>query len=356
MTAELHVDLDALAANIARVRSVVAPAELMLVVKDDAYGHGLARIARRAWAEGVRWFGAFDVRTGCAVRDELGADARIFVWIAASAADVSAAVAAHLDLGVGDAALLEDVAAAAAASGQRVRVHLKVDTGLHRNGVRPEEWTAFTQRAAALESAGAIDVVGVWSHIAEASDAEDDRARHEFDAAVAVARESGLTPTRCHLAASAASFARGDYRYDMVRVGAFCYGIRSAGGPGEAELGLRPIAALRAPVESVEGDVVHVGVGALDGLASVLSGRFEVGTPGGARVVRAIEYGRITVDAWTDAAPGQTVTVYGARDQAPFTATDLAETIDTIGEEIAVRISPQVVRIYSDQPRTRPTR
>ncbi|KRA23400.1 alanine racemase [Microbacterium sp. Root61] len=347
MTAELHVDLGTLAGNIAHVRATVAPAELMLVVKDDAYGHGLAAVVRRAWSEGVRWFGAFDVRTGCAVREELGPDARIFVWIAASAAEVAAGVAAGLDLGIGDAALLEDAAAAAAASDVRVRVHLKIDTGLHRNGVRPDEWPAFTARAAALETDGAIEVIGVWSHIAEASDAEDDLARHAFDDAVETARRAGLRPVVRHLAASAAAVARSEYRYDMVRIGAFAYGIRSAGGPGESELGVRPIAALRAPVLSVEEDGVHVGVGALHGLPSMLAGRIQAGTPAGPRAVRAIAGAESVLEPWTDAAAGQSVAIYGANDQAPLTATDLGEAIDTIGEEIAVRVSPEVLRVYS---------
>nr|BFF11315.1 hypothetical protein GCM10025699_26180 [Microbacterium flavescens] len=64
MSGVLRVDLDRLAANIARVREAVGPAELMLVVKDDAYGHGLDAVVRRARREGVRWIGAFDVATG----------------------------------------------------------------------------------------------------------------------------------------------------------------------------------------------------------------------------------------------------------------------------------------------------
>jgi len=229
VTARLHVDVTALASNIARVRETVAPAELMLVVKDDAYGHGLDAVVRAATAADVRWFGAFDVRTGIAVRANVGDDARIFAWIAASRDDLGAAIAARIDLGIGDAALLEELADAAADAGATPRVHLKIDTGLHRNGVRPEHWPAFVARAAELQSAGLIDVVGVWSHIAEASDAEDDDARAVFEAALALAEAAGIHPSVRHLAASAASFARPEFRYDMVRVGAFCYGIRSAG-------------------------------------------------------------------------------------------------------------------------------
>ena len=155
----------------------------MLVVKDDAYAHGLVPIVRRAWRDGVRWFGAFDVSTGRAVREELGPDARIFVWVIGTPDEAAAAVAARLEVGVGDATLLEDVAGAATDAGATARVHLKVDSGLHRNGVRPEEWPAFVARARELERAGAIEVVGVWSHIAEASDADDDAARAVFEAA-----------------------------------------------------------------------------------------------------------------------------------------------------------------------------
>ena len=233
MTTRLRVDLDALAANLDRVRRAVAPAELMLVVKDDAYGHGLEPVVRTAARAGVSWFGAFDVRTGVDVRAALAGEqthgdaARIFAWIAASREELSTALAAGVDLGVGDRALLEELASVALADGRRARVHLKIDTGLHRNGVRPEAWPEFARRAAALEAAGAIDVVGVWSHIAEASDAEDDAAREAYERAL---DEAGLRPGIRHLAASAASFARPEFRYDMVRVGAFCYGIRSAGG------------------------------------------------------------------------------------------------------------------------------
>ncbi len=87
-------------------------------------------------------------------------------------------------------------------------------------------------RARALEDAGRIRVVGVWSHIAEASDAEDDAARAAFEVAVTAAEAAGFALEVRHLSASAASFARPEFRYDLARVGAFCYGIRSAGGGG----------------------------------------------------------------------------------------------------------------------------
>ncbi|KAA9110514.1 alanine racemase [Microbacterium rhizomatis] len=346
MTASLEVDLDAFGANLSRIQSVADSATVMLVVKDDAYGHGLAPIVRRAWTEGIRWIGAFDVRTGLAIRALLGADARIFIWISASPADALAAVAADLDIGVGDAQVLEEVAAAAATLDARARVHLKIDTGLHRNGVRPESWPAFTARARILEERGSLDVVGIWSHIAEASDEEDDAAREVFDQAIAVARRTGLEPRVRHLAASAASFARPEFRYDLVRVGAFAYGIAPAGGPSADELGIRPIATLRADVTTVHGELVHIGIGSLNGVPSTLAGRVDVATPEGARRVVAIHELHSVIEGWPSAGVGDTVAVYGPADTAPYSATALAETIGTIGEQIAVRLSPGIARVY----------
>lgn len=350
MSAEYRVDLDAFARNLARVRETIAPAQHMLVVKDDAYGHGLEAIVRRARAEGVEWFGAFDVATGRDVRAIAGPDARIFVWLLGAPDDLASGITADLDLGIGDEALLEDLAALAPQP-TPARVHLKIDTGLHRNGIRPERWDAALTRTATLVATGAARFEGLWSHIAEASDADDDDARDLFLAARASAVAAGLTPRFSHLAASAAGFARAPFREDLVRVGAFSYGIRPAGGPGEYALGIDPIAVLSATVVETDGDAVRVDVGHLHGLPSALAGRFDVATPGGPRRVRTIEETSTVIEGWPDAALGDEVAVFGAG--AVSTATDLAEAIDTIGEEIALRVSPIIPRHYtSNGPRS----
>jgi alanine racemase len=334
----LRVDLDAFARNLATIRRTVAPAEHMLVVKDDAYGHGLAPIVRQARDEGLRWFGAFDVSTAAKVRSLTGSSTRIFVWMLSGRGDAQIAAAAALDVGVGDEELLEEVAAAATSA--PVRVHLKIDTGLHRNGIRPERWDAACARAARLQAEGHISVVGIWSHIAEASDEDDDDARRIFDDAVETARRHGLTGVR-HLAASAAAFARPEFRYEVCRIGAFAYGIRAAEsieprpGLGREPAGIEPVATIVAPVIEVRGPVAVVGIGAAHGIPSVLAGVISVGTPRGPRRLLHVGADRCEVESWEGAAPGDGVAVLG-RD-APHTATDAAERIGTIGEEIAVR-------------------
>lgn len=339
----LRVDLDAFAANLAHIRGEVGPAQHMLVVKDDAYGHGLVPIIRRAWAEGVRWFGAFDVQTGAAVRDTLGQDARIFVWLAASDEEIATAIALDLDLGVGDIDLLHDVARSARGASRTARVHLKIDSGLHRNGIRPEAWAAAVTDAAALEAEGAVRVVGIWSHLAEASDDEDDAAAAEFTSALDAAKRGGLRPAVAHLAASAAAFARPEFRHDLVRVGAFAYGIRSAGGPGEGELGIRPIATLAAEVIRIDDEGVHVTIGALHGMPSTLAGLVAVSSPAGPRALRRVGALESVVERWPEALLGDEVVIYG---DGAASATTVAEAIGTIGEEIAVRVSPLVTREY----------
>ncbi|MET0671866.1 MAG: alanine racemase [Microbacterium pygmaeum] len=339
----LEVDLGVLAANIAAVRARVAPAEMMLVVKDDAYGHGLEAVVSRASAEGVRWFGAFDVHDALVTRGVVGEGARIFSWLTVGREEIAAALDAHVDLGVGDAGFLEDIASVARTVGAVARVHLKIDTGLHRNGIRPEQWPSILERSVALQAEGAIRVVGVWSHIAEASDETDDEARAVFDEAVSAAEAAGFAIEVRHLAASAASFARAEFRYDLVRVGAFCYGVRSAHGESETALGIRPIGSLIAPVTRVDQAHAVIGVGSLHGLPSSLARRASLRHATGALPIDRIDEAHSTVTAWAGSAAGEEIVVFGAGGRS---ATDLAEAIDTVGEEILVRVSPLVPRTY----------
>jgi len=343
--ARLQVDLGRILADIDTLRARIAPAQFMLVVKNDAYGQGIERVVAAAAAHGVEWFGAFDIRMGVRARAAAGPAARVFSWVTIGREEIATALDAAIELGVGDAGYLEEVASVALARAEGpALVHLKIDTGLHRNGIRPEDWGTVVARAAALEIAGAIRVVGVWSHIAETSDETDDQARAEFLAAVDAAHAAGLTPEVRHLAASAAGFARPEFRVDLVRFGAFSYGIRSTDGPELA--GIVPAATLLAPVTRIDGDTVEVAYGSLDGLPSTLAGRVDVGTPGGARRLIAVGETSLVVASWPGAAVGDDIAVFGPGAFGESSVTTLAEAIGTVGEEIIVRVSPLLERVY----------
>lgn len=336
--------------NIEAVTARIAPSELMLVMKDDAYGHGVEWAAGVAAAVGVGWFGSYDIATGLRVRATLGArsdgtEARVFAWATSTADEAAAALSADVDLGVGSADYLALVIAAAAETGRTARVHLKIDTGLHRNGIRPEDWDAVVADARAAEQDGLIRIVGLWSHLAEASDAEDDESQRIFMDALERLRAAGATPDALHLTASAASWWRPELRGSISRVGAFCYGIRSADGPDLP--GVLPIAALDAHVIEVTREHAVIGIGAFDGLPSTLAGA-EVATPGGLRELRRIDETQSVVSVWPTAEVGDIVRIFGPGHHGEQSATSLAERIDTVGEEVMTRLTTRVRRVIED--------
>ncbi|KJL19639.1 Alanine racemase [Microbacterium oxydans] len=342
---EVRLSSSIFRANIQAVRDRVAPSALMLVVKDDAYAHGLSWAVDAAIEAGVEWFGSYDIRTGLSVRRLAGGDARIFAWATSTETEIDDALMQRLDLGVGTIEYLGRIIARAEALGAAARVHLKIDTGLHRNGILPEDWASAVRQARRAEQAGLLELEGVWSHIAEASDEDDDIAHAAFRDAVRIVGESGAVPGALHLTASAASWWRPELRGTVSRIGAFCYGIRSADGP-ELE-GVHPAASLVATVSAVEDDRVTIELGSFDGLPSTLSGSL-VGTPDGPRTLVSVGPTSSIVEGWPGAEVGAEVVVFGAGAHGEKSATTLAERIDTVGEEILTRLTPRVRRVVAD--------
>lgn len=337
----LQISRDQFRANIAAVERRIAPSALMLVMKDDAYGHGLGWAVEEAAEAGVAWFGGYDIRTSLRIRRLLVGSQRVLAWATSTDEEIAEALLHDIDLGIGTSEYLRRVIAQAQSLGRRAHVHLKIDTGLRRNGVLPTEWDGFVAEARAAEGAGTLEVVGVWSHLAEASDPEDDEAQQVFLAAVDAVRRAGSSPELLHLTASAASWWRPELRGSLSRVGAFCYGIRSADGP---ELdGIRPIATLSVPVVHVDDGDAVIAIGSFDGLPSTLAG-IEVGTPAGLRLLREVDATTSIVAGWPGMQPGDQVRVFGPGDQGEQSATTLAERIGTVGEEILTRLTPRVRR------------
>jgi alanine racemase len=346
MTPTLEISRSRFLQNLAAVQDRIAPAQLMLAMKDDAYGHGVewAVSTAIAAARPVEFFGGYDVHTSLRIREQ-AERAKVFAWADSSDEEIEHALVAGIELGIGTAGYLRQVIDVSTRLGLGARVHLKIDTGLHRNGIRPEHWPLVVAEAMTAQRAGSIEVVGVWSHLAEASDAEDDESAREFRSAVEVLRAAGGTPQALHLTASAASWWRPELRGTVCRIGAFCYGIRSADGPEIP--GVTPIAALRARVIEARGDEVLIGVGALHGLPSVLAGA-TIGTPGGTREIVRIDATSTLVRGWSDARVGDTTTVFGPGGQGESDATALAERIKTVGEEIITRLTSGVRRVIVD--------
>lgn len=346
MTPSLEISRTRFQQNLAAVQERIGPAQLMLAMKDDAYGHGVewAASASTDAMRPVELFGGYDVHTSLRIRAR-AEQATVFAWADSSDDEIERALRARIQLGVGTAEYLRRVTEVAGRIGLTARVHLKIDTGLHRNGIRPEDWPRVVADAMVAQRAGLIEVVGVWSHLAEASDAEDDESARAFREAVEVVRAMGGTPQSLHLTASAASWWRPELRGTVCRIGAFCYGIRSADGPEIP--GVTPIAALRARVIEERASEVVIGLGAFHGLPSNLAGA-TIGTPGGVREIVRIDATSTLVRNWSGARVGDTVTVFGPGEQGESDATALAERIDTVGEEIITRLTSAVRRVIED--------
>ncbi|GIG26895.1 alanine racemase [Cellulomonas denverensis] len=369
------VDLGAIRANARTLVRIADGAAVMAVVKADAYGHGLVPVARAAVQGGASWLGTAQLAEALALR-EAGIDARVLTWLYAPGAPLDLAVAADIDLGVAAGWALDEVVAAARATGRTARVHLKVDTGLGRNGVTPAELGPVLDAAARHQAEGLIRVVGVFSHLAFADTPGHPTLDHQLGVlhqAVEAARSRGIEPELRHLAASAAALTAPELHLDLVRAGLALYGLSpvpQVGGP--ADFGLVPAMTLEAefatvkqlpaghgmsyshhyvtPVDTTVG-VVPLGYG--DGIPRHASG--VDGAPGAPVAVGGRELaiaGRVCMDQFmVDLGPGAAevagdrVTLFGPGGPS---AEDWARAAGTISYEIVTRLGARVPRVYVD--------
>jgi alanine racemase len=331
------VDLSAYRRNLARLSERIAPAALMAVVKADAYGHGLVPVARAAVEAGLGWIGSLDIETGLILRENgIPREVAVFTWLLGPGEDYAAAIEAELDLGVSTIGQLEAIADAGASL--RARVH-------HRNGASIHEWPGLVARA--IELSDRVELVGAWTHIAEASDDDDSIAIERFTTAVAVAEGLGARFAVRHLAASAAAFARADARFDLVRIGAFSYGISPGGGITPSSLWLEPVMTLTAPVIAVRDGLATVGIGFGDGIPSAAAGVLQLSIDGRLHEIVAVHIDTLVVETGEALVrSGDTAVLFGSGADGEPTLQEWADELGTIGEEIVTRLSPRIRRRF----------
>lgn len=359
--AEVSVDLAAIGHNVALLarRAGDSGASTMAVVKADGYGHGAVATARTALDSGASWLGVCTLDEGLRLR-EAGITAPVLAWLHTPDTDFALAHEAGIDVSVASCRALEAVRAAA----PRARVHLKVDTGLSRNGAQPADWADLVDLAVKT----GMDVVSVWSHLAHA-DAPDhpmiDQQAGRFDDAYRYAVDAGLAPMR-HLANSAATLTRPDLHLDLVRPGIAVYGLSPV--PERGDFGLRPAMTLRARVVLVKrvpaGEGVSYGhtwtaptattlalvpVGYADGVPRALGGRLRVLLGGELRdVVGRVCMDQVVVDCGdAEVCEGDEVVFFGPGDRGEPTAQDWADVLGTIHYEVVTGMArPRLVRSH----------
>ncbi len=364
--AEVQVDLGAIRANAALLASGTS-AQVMAVVKADAYGHGAVPVARAALEGGASWLGVCTLAEALELR-QAGLEAPTLAWLWMPGQHVTQAVSQAVDLGISSLAHLAAAEAAARESGRVARVHLKLDTGLTRGGATAADWPTLAEAAAISQSDGLIEVVGAWSHMvyADAPGHETiDRQLAAFHEGLEVAKRFGIEPQLRHIANSAATLTRPDTHFDLVRPGVALYGLSPVEG---LETGLRPAMTARARVlltkrvpegsgvsyghtyfTSRETTVAVVPLGYADGVPRHASGAGPVQINGRRHQIA----GRVCMDQFVvdvgDATvtEGDEVILFGPGDQGEPTADDWAHAAGTINYEIVTRFgSSRVPRHY----------
>ena len=355
---EALVSLGAIAENVRVLRAAVGGTPALAVVKADGYGHGAVPVARAALEGGATWLGTAHVTEALALR-AAGLTAPALAWLHEPDTDFATAIAADIDLGVSSLDQLERAAVLGGA-----RVHLKVDSGLGRNGATGDDWSDLVRASASAQRAGRLEVRGVWSHLANAGDDADAAQLAVFAAALDEARAAGLDPEVVHLAATAGALRHPEARFSLVRLGIGMYGLR----PDVDEVaGLVPAMELAAPVVSVKtvpaGHGVSYGfdyrttaattlalvpLGYADGVPRSASGQGCVAINGSIhRVAGRIAMDQIVVDVGdAPVAVGDRAVLFGDPATGVPSADDWARAAGTINYEIVTRVGPRVPRRY----------
>jgi alanine racemase len=358
--AEASIELDAIRANVSRLRSCTS-AEIMAVVKADGYGHGAVPVARAVLEAGASRLGVATLAEALELRDA-GITAPVLAWLLAPGQSRQQAVAADIELSVASLAELAEVCAGATAAGVPARVHLKVDTGLGRGGAQPPDWVALTEAAAKAEVSGLIEAVGVWSHFAYADISDhptSDRQLRIFGEAFDVAVAAGLRPNYRHIANSAATLTLPAAHFDMVRPGIAIYGLSPIAGQ---DFGLRPAMTVRARVvltkrvpaghgvsyghiyrTSQETTLALVPIGYADGIPRAVGNIGPILLAGARRTIAGrVCMDQVVVDCGDDpVSVGDVATLFGPGDDGEPTADDWARVLDTINYEVVTSFGSQ---------------
>lgn len=366
-----EIDLDAVRENVRALRERAPRSELMAVVKADAYGHGALACAKAAQEAGATWLGTATPDEALALR-AAGIDGRILCWLWTPGGPWREAIEADVDVSVSAMWALDEVRAAARATGRTARIQLKADTGLGRNGCQPADWAELVGAAVAAQAEGTVHVTGVWSHFACADEPGHPSIAPQLAAfrdMLAYAEKEGVEPEVRHIANSPATLTLPESHFDLVRCGLAVYGVSPAPELGtSAQLGLRPAMALKAFVALVKevpaGHGVSYGhhylteartrlalipAGYADGIPRHASGRGSVLLGGKTRYAAGrVAMDQFVVDLHGDehVRAGDEVVIFGDGTHGEPTAEDWARAADTIAYEIVTRIGARVPRVY----------
>jgi alanine racemase len=358
-----EIDLGAIRHNVTVLRRMASSSQLMGVVKGYAYGHGNPESALAMIEAGASRLAVARVAEAIHLR-EAGVQVPIHVFTEPPPGAARTLVSLRLTAAVYTPSFAAALSQAADAAGVRVPVHVKLDTGMHRVGLPPDEALDAVAEIAGLPG---IAVEGAWSHLAVADVPDHPFTRKQlelFSELTDRIERSGVRLRYRHIANSAATMSLPESRFDLVRCGVACYGLWPSRAL-EDTADLRPALSLKARVNLVKrvpagdalsygleytvpraGNVVTVPAGYADGYDRRLSGRAPIDVAGRRYVVSGtVCMDQFMVDVGPDGVEvGDTATLIGEG----ITAEELADIIGTINYEVTSRIPSRVPRVFLD--------
>jgi alanine racemase len=365
-----EIDLENLAANFKQIKQRVSPAaRVMAVVKANAYGHGAVECARRLAREGADWFGVALPEEGIELRAS-GVTQPILCLGGYWPGQAAACIQHRLTPVVYRLEMIEALDHASENAGMVTDVHVKVDTGMGRLGVRFDQLGEFV---AALSQFRNVRVDGIMTHLAAADDMTCEPLTRDqiqrFEDAVIVFRDHGYRPTYQHLANSAGVYGHREAWGNLVRPGGVLYGLwRDVLPSSISDAVLRPVMSLHSRICLLKwvprGETIGYGctfeasrrsliatlpIGYHDGYMRGLSNRAHVIVRG----VFAPVVGRVSMDLTlidVTNVPGvevdDQVTLLGQNAELTISAEDLARIAGTISYEVTCGIGERVPRIF----------
>jgi alanine racemase len=353
-----EIDVAALAANAAVIATLVRPAAVMAMVKSNGYGHGIAIAARAALDGGATWLGVYTPQEAMGLR-AAGFGARILVLGWSPPAALEGLIASGIDVSVLDADGVRAVAAAA--GGRRPRMHLKIDTGLHRLGALPETLDSL---AGAVRAVGdQVEVAGIFTHFADAAEdpaftiSQHSRFLDAVGALRAVAPDALL-----HTSGSAAILAHPAMHHDLVRVGIAFYGYPPVPGPASLRPAMRVLCRVAQLRTVAAGESVGYGrtwraqsarriatatLGYGQGVPRALSNRGHMAIRGNrCPIVGIVSMDQVGLDVSDvdGVEAGDTAMFIGERDGLRIGADDVGDLTGTLPHEILCGISESIPR------------
>jgi alanine racemase len=360
-----QIDLDALAYNFQQLRKRVPKGvKILAVVKADAYGHGALPISRKLENLGVEYLGVAIAQEGMELRKG-GVKAPILVLGGIYGGDIEKIFRFNLTPVVFHKEALKSISKVAQRGKKKVRVHLKVDTGMGRLGVPLPLWPNFLREIAHFPQ---VEVEGILSHFSMMS--EEDYTKHQWDqflGAVRCAEELGIRCKYLHMASSAMLTTSSYCSGNLVRPGIMLYGAYPS--PVLKNLiHLKPVMTLKTRIHFLksvppgfgisyggtfvtrrESLIATLPIGYADGYSRYLSNRGEVLVRGKrAPVVGKVCMDFIMVDV-TDipkVSLGDEVVLIGSQGKETITAEEMADRMNTISYEDFCSVGKRIPRIY----------